>query len=110
LDLCYCPREAGGEQVSTLDENPQEGSGPRLSPEWATKLPAFPPVQWKMYIFEEEGPEWVPAVGADKEVAQLSALEERLGYRFQDRRLLRCALTSPAWTLEDKGWLRRRGR
>ena len=38
-----------------------------------------------------------------RELLRLAAIEETLGYSFQDRRLLRCALTSKGWVNEHRG-------
>jgi ribonuclease-3 len=92
-----------------VSEDTNAGSATRGLPEWVEKLPAFPPVRWKRYFLEEKEPEWVPVEGAAEEEARLLGVEQRLGYTFQDRRLLRCALTSPGWKTENRGSVLRGG-
>jgi ribonuclease-3 len=92
-----------------VSEGSARDSDERRLPEWVEKLPAFPPVRWERYFLEEKEPEWVAAEGAAEEEARLLGVEQRLGYTFGDRRLLRCALTSPGWRAENRGSVFRGG-
>lgn len=69
-------------------------------PAWVAALPGFPPPSLPKFTFGDE-PEPTEDEPHAEEV-RLAAVEEALGYRFQDRRLLRCALTSPGWAADNR--------
>lgn len=72
-------------------------------PTWAAVLPPFPPQPRTFPKFtwdDEEEDEAHADPKPHPEVARLAAVEERIGYCFQDSRLLRCALTSAGWVNE----------
>lgn len=69
-------------------------------PDWAAKLPPFPPKPRRVYLLRDEPP--LEPEGPHSEEIALAEVERSIGYGFHDRSLLRCALTSPGWKNENR--------
>ena len=78
-------------------------------PTWAANLPAFPPTPGFRFSFDDEPtPESDPEL--HPEVQHIAVVEKSIGYCFSDRRLLKCALTSPGWINQHGGSLMTSGK
>jgi hypothetical protein len=69
-------------------------------PDWAAKLPPFPPKPRRRFLLLDDSP--TEPMGPHPEEIALAKVEQSIDYGFHERRLLRCALTSPGWRNENR--------